>query len=80
MTLVPFFNSYGAYAPATAANAAVQSGNPGNPLGLQSPAFNSSFAFFMVFMGKQNLIPSRSKSLQPIHSRDKVTHEPIIQD
>ena len=30
---------------------ASQDGNPGNPLGLQTPAFNSSFAFFLVFMG-----------------------------
>lgn len=26
-------------------------GNPGNPAGLHVPAFNSSFAFFLVFMG-----------------------------
>ena len=51
-TLVPWFNAYGAYAPAHAANAATQAGNPGNPLGLQSPGFNSSFAFFQVFIGK----------------------------
>lgn len=30
---------------------ASQMGNPGNPLGQQVPAFNSSFAFFLVFMG-----------------------------
>ena len=28
-----------------------QDGNPGNPLGLQTPGFNASFAFFLVFMG-----------------------------
>lgn len=28
-----------------------QDGNPGNPLGLQTPAFNASFAFFLLFMG-----------------------------
>ncbi|KAL8798125.1 MAG: hypothetical protein Q9182_006932 [Xanthomendoza sp. 2 TL-2023] len=48
-TLVPSFNAYGAYVtdPAVAAQ---QMGNPGNPAGLQSPAFNASFAFFLVFM------------------------------
>ncbi|KAL8700225.1 MAG: hypothetical protein Q9224_001063 [Gallowayella concinna] len=49
-TLVPSFNAYGAYVtdPAVAAN---QMGNPGNPAGLQTPGFNASFAFFLVFMG-----------------------------
>lgn len=28
-----------------------QDGNPGNPLGLKTPGFNASFAFFLVFMG-----------------------------
>lgn len=28
-----------------------QDGNPGNPLGLQTPAYNASFAFFLLFMG-----------------------------
>ena len=31
--------------------AATNQGNPGNPAGLMVPAFNSSFAFFQVFMG-----------------------------
>ncbi|KAI4234316.1 MAG: hypothetical protein L6R40_006793 [Gallowayella cf. fulva] len=49
-TLVPAFNAYGAYVtdPTVAAQ---QMGNPGNPAGLQVPAFNASFAFFLVFMG-----------------------------
>ncbi|KAL8818162.1 MAG: hypothetical protein Q9223_003145 [Gallowayella weberi] len=49
-TLVPSFNAYGAYVtdPAVAAQ---QMGNPGNPAGLQTPGFNASFAFFLVFMG-----------------------------
>lgn len=49
-TLVPSFNAYGAYV-TTPAQMAGQDGNPGNPLGLQTPAFNASFAFFLVFMG-----------------------------
>lgn len=32
-------------------------GNPGNPAGLQTPAFNASFAFFLVFMGLPPFIP-----------------------
>ena len=27
-------------------------GNPGNPAGLAIPAFNASFAYFLVFMGE----------------------------
>ncbi|KAG8528426.1 uncharacterized protein KY384_007344 [Bacidia gigantensis] len=50
MTLVPFFNAYGAYV-TDPAMAEPQMGNPGNPLGLQTPAFNASFAFFLLFMG-----------------------------
>lgn len=49
-TLIPWFNAYGAYV-TDPTKAAPQMGNPGNPLGLQSPAFNSSFAFFLLFMG-----------------------------
>ena len=37
-----------------------QDGNPGNPLGLQTPGFNASFAFFLVFMGSSDLLPSLS--------------------
>lgn len=33
-----------------------QDGNPGNPLGLQTPGFNASFAFFLVFMGASDSI------------------------
>lgn len=49
-TLVPAFNSYGAYVtdPKVAASSM---GNAGNPAGLQTPGFNASFAFFLVFMG-----------------------------
>ncbi|KAI4128136.1 MAG: hypothetical protein LQ338_002873 [Usnochroma carphineum] len=49
-TLVPWFNAYGAYVTNPTA-AASQMGNPGNPAGQQVPAFNASFAFFLVFMG-----------------------------
>ncbi|KAF6219670.1 hypothetical protein HO133_004139 [Letharia lupina] len=49
-TLVPSFNAYGAYV-TTPAQMAGQDGNPGNPLGLQTPGFNASFAFFLLFMG-----------------------------
>ena len=49
-TLVPWFNTYGSYVTSTA-EAAPQMGNPGNPLGLQQPAFNASYAFFLLFMG-----------------------------
>ena len=34
-----------------------QDGNPGNPLGLQTPGFNASFAFFLVFMGASGFPP-----------------------
>lgn len=34
--------------------AATNQGNPGNPAGMMVPAFSSSFAFFMVFMGKSD--------------------------
>ena len=50
-TLVPSFNAYGAYV-TTPAQMAGQDGNPGNPLGLQTPGFNASFAFFLLFMGE----------------------------
>ena len=50
ITLVPFFNAYGAYV-TDPEQAAAQMGNPGNPLGLQNPAFNASFAFFLLYMG-----------------------------
>ncbi|CAD6576801.1 MAG: hypothetical protein ASARMPRED_007886 [Alectoria sarmentosa] len=49
-TLVPSFNAYGAYV-TTPAQTVGQDGNPGNPLGLKTPGFNASFAFFLVFMG-----------------------------
>ncbi|KAL8716200.1 MAG: hypothetical protein Q9220_000105 [cf. Caloplaca sp. 1 TL-2023] len=49
-TLVPSFNAYGAYVTDPTV-AATTMGNPGNPAGLQVPAFNASFAFFLVFMG-----------------------------
>ena len=53
-TLVPSFNAYGAYV-TTPEQMAPQMGNPGNPLGLQTPAFNASFAFFLLFMGACSL-------------------------
>ncbi|KAL8869717.1 MAG: hypothetical protein Q9174_004059, partial [Haloplaca sp. 1 TL-2023] len=49
-TLVPSFNAYGAYVTDPEVAAAYM-GNPGNAAGLESPAFNASFAFFLVFMG-----------------------------
>ncbi|KAI4179636.1 MAG: hypothetical protein L6R41_007720 [Letrouitia leprolyta] len=49
-TLVPWFNAYGAYVTDPTV-AATYMGNPGNPAGLQVPAFNASFAFFLIFMG-----------------------------
>ena len=49
-TLVPSFNAYGAYVTDPEVAAATM-GNPGNPAGLEVPAFNASFAFFLVFMG-----------------------------
>lgn len=49
-TLQPFFNAYGAYV--TDPTVAAQSmGEPGNAAGLAAPAFNASFAFFLLFMG-----------------------------
>ncbi|KAL8860785.1 MAG: hypothetical protein Q9178_002815 [Gyalolechia marmorata] len=54
-TLVPSFNAYGAYVTDPEV-AAMMMGNPGNPAGLQVPAFNASFAFFLVFMGMICLI------------------------
>ncbi len=50
-TLQPYYNAYGSYVtdPTTAATSV---GQPGNPAGLKSPEFNASFAFFLVFMGK----------------------------
>lgn len=53
-TLVPAFNAFGAYVTDPKV-AATHMGQPGNPAGLQTPAFNASFAFFLVFMG---LFPS----------------------
>ena len=50
-TLVPWYNAYGSYVTDPTV-AATNQGNPGNPAGLAVPAFNSSFAFFLVFMGK----------------------------
>ena len=49
-TLQPFFNAYGAYVtdPTVAAESM---GQPGNAAGLATPAFNASFAFFLLFMG-----------------------------
>lgn len=41
-TLTPFYGAYGSYAPADATSAAE---------GLSTVGFNSSFAFFLVFMG-----------------------------
>lgn len=52
-TLVPYYNAYGAYVTNPTAAAASQ-GNPGNPAGLAVPAFNASFAYFLVFMGNIN--------------------------
>ncbi|KAL9578040.1 MAG: hypothetical protein Q9212_005979 [Teloschistes hypoglaucus] len=49
-TLIPWFNAYGAYV-TDPVLAATNMGNPGNPAGLQVPAFNSSFGFFLIFMG-----------------------------
>ncbi len=54
-TLVPSFNAYGAYVTDPEV-AAMMMGNPGNPAGLQVPAFNASFAFFLVFMGKYKFL------------------------
>ncbi|KAL8825587.1 MAG: hypothetical protein Q9191_004320 [Dirinaria sp. TL-2023a] len=48
-TLVPYYNAYGAYVTDPTAMAASM-GNPGNPAGQTVPAFNSSFAFFLLFM------------------------------
>ena len=42
-----------------------QDGNPGNPLGLQTPAFNASFAFFLVFMGALGSYPLFSITQRP---------------
>lgn len=50
-TLVPGFNAYGAYAIGPG-QATTTMDNSGNPLGLHSPAFNSSFAFFLLFMSQ----------------------------
>jgi len=49
-TLVPYYNAYGAYVTDPTAHAASM-GNPGNAAGLAVPAFNASFAYFLVFMG-----------------------------
>ncbi|KAL9595355.1 MAG: hypothetical protein Q9179_005018 [Wetmoreana sp. 5 TL-2023] len=61
-TLVPWFNAYGAYVTDPTV-AATQMGNPGNPAGLQVPAFNASFAFFLVFMGMST--PKKSENTYP---------------
>lgn len=45
-----------------------QDGNPGNPLGLQTPAFNASFAFFLLFMG------ASSSTLILYGESDRLTH------
>lgn len=50
-TLVPSFNAYGAYVN-DPTQIAQSLGHPGNRAGLKSPAFNSSFAFVLLFMGK----------------------------
>lgn len=55
-TLVPSFSAYGAYV-TDPTQMAGQDGNPGNPLGLQTPGFNASFAFFLVFMGAASSLP-----------------------
>ncbi|KAL8742651.1 MAG: hypothetical protein Q9184_008219 [Pyrenodesmia sp. 2 TL-2023] len=49
-TLVPWYNAYGAYV-TDPALIATHMGHPGNPAGVAVPAFNASFAFFLVFMG-----------------------------
>ena len=49
-TLQPFFNAYGAYV-TNPTVAAASMGEPGNAAGLATPAFNASFAFFLLFMG-----------------------------
>ena len=49
-TLQPFFNAYGAYV-TNPTQAAASMGEPGNSAGLATPAFNASFAFFLLFMG-----------------------------
>ena len=61
-TLVPSFNAYGAYV-TNPEQMAPMMGNPGSPLGLQQPAFNASFAFFLLFMGMFafNLLCMRDK-------------------
>lgn len=50
-TLIPWFNAYGAYAVDFIEDISSM-GNSGSPLGLHSPDFNSSFAFFLLFMGE----------------------------
>ena len=86
-TLVPSFNSYGAYV-TSPAQMAGQDGNPGNPLGLQTPGFNASFAFFLVFMGAYNPLPSipteqtrneKNKiNLTPRFDRTRLLHLPHL--
>lgn len=49
ITLVPFFNAYGAF---VTDEAALEQIYPGNPLGLQELGFYSSFASFLLFMGQ----------------------------
>lgn len=48
-TLVPYYNAYGAYVTDPTAMSAAM-GNPGNPAGQMVPAFNASFAYFLLFM------------------------------
>lgn len=53
-TLQPLYNAYGAYVTDPTV-AATSMGQPGNPAGLKTPAFNASFAFFLLFMGTWRL-------------------------
>ena len=50
-TLIPYYNAYGAYVTNPNTQAASM-GNPGNSAGVAVPAFNASFAYFLVFMGE----------------------------
>ena len=52
-TLVPWYNAYGAYVTDPTV-AVTNQGSPSNPAGMTVPAFNSSFGFFMVLMGKSD--------------------------
>ena len=73
-TLIPWFNAYGAYV-IDPADQALSQGNPGNPLGLASPAFNASFGFFLLFMGTFSLCISdwnvkRLRALVGLHEEE----------